>query len=237
MKISIVIPTFNYDKYIARAIRSCIEQSFDKKEFEIIVVNDSSKDSTRHILKSYGHWIQVVEHVENKGLPHSRNEGIKRAKGEFIVNLDADDYLHREFLNICSLYMNFNRCDAVATDYYLVDDNESILKRISVHEHPIACGIMFRKKQMVDVGLYDTAFHIGEDVDFRLRYDKKYRVESIALPLYRYRLHKDNLTSNKRTNRLYLDKVARKNACEIDHTYPSEKGAVSAQTISKEKWQ
>lgn len=222
MQISIVIPTFNYDKYIARAIRSCIEQSYSKKDFEIVVVNDSSKDATRYILESYGHWIKVIEHTENKGLPYSRNEGIKKAQGRFIVNLDADDYLHRDFLKICSLHMEFNQFDAVATDYFLVDDNERILERINVYEQPIACGIMFRKEQMIDIGLYDTEMHIGEDVDFRLRFEKKYQVKNIALPLYRYRLHKKNLTADKTRNQQYLSKVAKKNACQISHSYPSE---------------
>ncbi|GAG23084.1 unnamed protein product, partial [marine sediment metagenome] len=48
MNISIIIPTFNYDKYVARAIRSCIEQSYPKSDFEIIIVNDGSKDSTKY---------------------------------------------------------------------------------------------------------------------------------------------------------------------------------------------
>ena len=109
MKISIVIPTFNYDKYIARAIRSCLEQSLPKKDFEIVVVNDSSKDSTHYILESYGHWIRVLENRENRGLPYSRNKGIENAAGEFIVNLDADDYLHPDFLKIAFLHMKFNR--------------------------------------------------------------------------------------------------------------------------------
>lgn len=129
MKISIIIPTFNYDKYIARAIRSCIEQSVPKTDFEIIIINDDSGDSTKYILESYGHWIQVIENSENKGLPYSRNRGIMSATGEYIVNLDADDYLHPDFLKICYLYMELNQSDAVATDYFLVDDNEKIIKR------------------------------------------------------------------------------------------------------------
>ena len=223
MIISIIIPTFNYDKYIARAIRSCVEQSFPKRDFEIIVINDSSKDSTRYILESYGHWIHVIENIENKGLPTCRNTGIMNANGEFIVNLDADDYIHKDFLNICYLTMRFNNYDAVATDYFLVDDNEIIIKRMSVQETPIACGIMFRKQQMIDVGLYDPELQIGEDVDFRIRFDKCYTVKRINLPLYRYRMHKSNSTSNGRTNKKFLDKVAKKNNCFIEHNYQAEK--------------
>ena len=223
MKVSIIIPTFNYDRYIARAIRSCIEQTLSKIDFEILVINDSSDDSTKYILESYGHWIRVIENTENKGLPYSRNQGIMNALGDYIVNLDADDYLHPDYLKLCLLYMDLNHCDAVATDYFLVDDAENVIRRINVYERPIACGIMFRKKQMVNVGLYDTSLHIGEDVDFRLRFEKKYSLKRIDLPLYRYRMHKNNATSDESKNRAYLDKVARKNGVKIDHSYhPSE---------------
>ena len=221
MIISIIIPTFNYDKYIARAIRSCVEQSFPKRDFEIIVINDSSKDSTRYILESYGHWIHVIENIENKGLPSCRNTGIMNAKGEFIVNLDADDYIHKDFLNICYLTICFNNYDAVATDYFLVDDNEAIIKRISVKDSPIACGIMFRKQQMIDVGLYDPELKIGEDVDFRIRFENSYSIKNINLPLYRYRMHKENNTSNIVQNQGFLDMVAKKNSCTINHSYPA----------------
>jgi len=221
MKISIIIPTFNYDKYIARAIRSCIEQSLSKTDFEIIVVNDSSKDSTKYILESYGHWIRVIDHADNKGLPYSRNQGIMNAKGDYIVNLDADDYLHPDFLKICNLYMEFNHPDAVASDYFLVDDNETILNKISIHEQPIACGIMFKKSLMINIGLYDTKLRIGEDVDFRIRFEKHYKIERINLPLYRYRLHKQNLTIDEEKNREYLSAVAQKNNCVVNHTYHS----------------
>lgn len=225
MKVSIIIPTFNYDKYIARAIRSCIEQSFTQKDFEIVVVNDSSQDATKYILASYGHWIRTLENRENRGLPYSRNKGIENARGEFIVNLDADDYLHHDFLTICYLHMFFNRCDAVATDYFLMDDQEKVMDRINVHEKPIACGIMFRKQQMIETGLYDTSLQVAEDIDFRIRFEKKYKIERINLPLYRYRMHKQNLTINETENRRYLDRVERKHSRCIDHNYSSSKFA------------
>jgi glycosyltransferase involved in cell wall biosynthesis len=221
MKISIVIPTFNYDKYIARAIRSCIEQSFPKKDFEIIVVNDSSKDSTKYILASYGYWIRTLENRENRGLPYSRNKGIENAQGEFIVNLDADDYLHADFLKVLFLHMKFNRCDAVASDYYIVDDQEEIVCRMNVHEKSIACGIMFRRNQMDEIGLYDTALRVAEDVDFRMRFEKRFSIERINLPLYRYRLHKHNLTLDTQNNCRYLDMVSSKHGLSaVSNVYP-----------------
>lgn len=222
VKISIIIPTFNCEKYIARAIRSCLEQSFPKDNFEVIVIDDCSNDSTKYILDSFGHWIKVLRNRENRGISYARNKGIKNAKGEFIVNLDADDYLHRFFLNICDVNMQFNQCDAVATDYFLVDDKEKVLSRMDVKEKPIACGIMFRKEQMIDIGLYDESLQIGEDVDFRIRFEKKYKIETVNIPLYRYRMHKNNSTSDKIKNQKYLKIIAKKNNCNISLIYPSQ---------------
>lgn len=223
MKVSIIITTYNYDIYVARAIRSCIQQSFPKSDFEIIVVNDSSKDSTKYILASYGNWIRVIENEKNMGLPYSRNQGIRNARGEYIVNLDADDFLHADFINICHLYMTFNKFDAVASDYFLIDQKEEIIGREDCLKRPIACGIMFRRKQMIELGMYDESLSVAEDLDFRARFDKKYNIHRINLPLYRYRMHKNNLTRDQEKNLEYIEIVARNNGITLDHSYqPAE---------------
>ena len=74
---------------------------------------------------------------------------------------------------------------------------------------------------MINIGLYDTKLRIGEDVDFRIRFEKHYKIERINLPLYRYRLHKQNLTIDEEKNREYLCAVAQKNNCVVEHTYYS----------------
>ena len=62
---------------------------------------------------------------------------------------------------------------------------------------PIGCGIMFRKKQLIDIGLYDIEFKIHEERDLRKRFEKKYQINKIDIPLYRYRRHQANITNNK----------------------------------------
>lgn len=89
-----------------------------------------------------------------------------------------------------------NDIDSAACDYFLVDDYENILEHVNVLEKPIACGIVFRKDYLVDIGLYDTDFLLLEDEDLKIRYEKKYTTERIRLPLYRYRMHENNSTKN-----------------------------------------
>lgn len=204
MKISIVISTYNCEKYISRAIRSCLDQSMLKQDFEIIVVDDGSTDNTSKVLESFGDWIRVFHLNENKGLPFACNIGIKYSLSKFIVRLDADDYIHEDLLKIQYQYLAMNNdMGAVSCDYLLVDDNENILERKSGEKNPIACGILFRKDNLVDIGFYDEKFKLCEDEELRRRYVEKYVIYNIPLPLYRYRIHRNNSTKDIEKVQLY----------------------------------
>jgi hypothetical protein len=91
-----------------------------------------------------------------------------------------------------NLYM-----DAVACDYLTVDEREEVLGRNDCLEDPIACGIMFRAEQLIDIGLYDESFLLHEERDLRFRFLEKYSIHRIELPLYRYRRHDKNITNDK----------------------------------------
>lgn len=222
MQISIVITSFNYGQYIARAIRSCLDQSFSRDNFEVIVVDDASTDYTKVILDSFGRYIRIVYLEKNVGLAEARNVGVTNACGKYIVFLDADDFLHNDFLKVCLLYLtfNFDEIDAVATDYFLVDDTEEHLKRENCSLKPLACGVVYRKKHLLEVGLYDSMIGIGEDVDYRIRFLKKYKIGRVELPLYRYRMHETNMTKDNEKNLMNLEIVRQKHGLEkIDSPY------------------
>ena len=93
MDISIVITCYNYGSFLERAIRSSLNQTIAKENYEIIVVNDGSTDGTSEVLKVYKNDIRIINFINNQGLSSARNEGIKQSKGRFIINLDADDHL------------------------------------------------------------------------------------------------------------------------------------------------
>jgi len=195
--ISVLITAYNVEKYIGRALRSVLNQSLDRNSYEIIVVNDCSTDRTRFALEVFEDEIRLVHNDTRIGLPRSLNRGIRRVKGQFIVRVDGDDYIHRDFLKILELHLRLNEeIDAAACDYFLVDDDEHILARKDCMAEPIACGIMFRIEQLIDIGLYDEDFLCREDEDLRLRFLKKYQIERVKLPLYRYRKHENNMTND-----------------------------------------
>ena len=107
------------------------------------------------------------------------------------------------------LHLNLS-IDAIACDYLLVDNHQNIISYKNCLEEPIGCGIMFKLEHLIDVGLYDSDFLAREDEELKLRFNKKYSVSRVQLPLYRYRKHKHNLTNDKNTMKKYNDKLSEK---------------------------
>ena len=97
--------------------------------------------------------------------------------------------------------------DAVACDYFVVDDCENVIERRNCMEHPIGCGIMFRSGQLIDIGLYDDGLLMHEDRDLRVRFLEKYAISRIELPLYRYRRHPDNMTNDRSAYEHYENRL------------------------------
>jgi glycosyltransferase involved in cell wall biosynthesis len=88
--VSIIIPTYNYGRFLPKALESCFEQTY--KVLEIIVIDDGSTDKTREIVEGYGTRVSYVRQ-ENSGVSAARNKGLEIATGEFVTFLDADDYM------------------------------------------------------------------------------------------------------------------------------------------------
>lgn len=215
MKISIIVPTYNQEKYLGRCLRSLINQNYDQAEYQIIVVNDGSNDRTGFILELFqkpnDSLIKVINNEHNKGLPYSINKGLKNATTDYIVRVDSDDYVNENFLLILSLYLDLNdKAHAVSCDYILVDDKEKVISRENSKESPIACGIMFRKQSMIDVGMYDEDFLLNEEKDFKIRFEKEKNIDYLSFPLYRYRRHKNNMTNNAKEMDKYEKKLMQK---------------------------
>jgi glycosyltransferase involved in cell wall biosynthesis len=196
--VSLIITTYNYAQYVERAIRSALDQSLSSDQYEIIVVNDCSTDGTKSVLENFEKDARIFNLEENMGLSGARNFGIKKAKGQFVSFLDADDYLHKDTLRLQKLFLEENNTlDAVAVDYYLVDERGKHIEHVSAAEKPIACGVMFRKDFLYNIGLYDEQFRAREEEDLRIRWTDNYNIYNIILPMYRYRMHENNLTKNE----------------------------------------
>jgi len=195
--VSVIVAAHDEERYIGRCLRSLLAQRFARSQFEIVVVDDGSTDRTSAILETFGADVRVIRNDKNLGLPASLNKAITSTHSKFVVRVDADDYVNAAFLDVLYLFLAENPgFDAAACDYLLVDDREEVLRRADAMKEPIACGIMFRTEQLIDIGLYDESFLRHEDRDLRVRFLDRYSIHHVPLPLYRYRRHDDNITND-----------------------------------------
>ena len=196
MEISVIITNYNYAKCLPRAIRSVINQSYNKEEYEVIVIDDCSSDSSKKVIEAFAGYIRPIFNDENMGLAASCNKAIRQALGKYVIRVDADDFIHSDCLKLHQLLLSCNKeMNATSCDYYEVDLKENVLRRKNGVTWPIDCGIMYRTDNIIDLGLYDESLP-REDVEFRQRFLKKYQIYNIPVPLYRYTVHEDSKTRN-----------------------------------------
>ena len=125
-KISVIVCVFNQERWIKNCLDSLIyHQSISNKDFEIILVDDNSKDQTQKVIKKYKKFKNIIfiKNRKNLGLPKSLNKAIKKSNNQFIVRVDGDDYV-KNFLKLSKQFLLKNRkYQAVAVDYDKVDEN------------------------------------------------------------------------------------------------------------------
>lgn len=111
MILSIIIPVYNVELYIGKCLQSCLKQNSDFENYEIIVINDGSNDTSFKIIKSIVKDISNVKIINqpNKGLSAARNIGLKQAKGEYIWFVDGDDWIEQNI--IIELYKAATTCN------------------------------------------------------------------------------------------------------------------------------
>ena len=207
-KISVIVAVYNQEKYIGRCLRSLIRQTIPKQNYEIIVIDDGSIDKTSYALEQFYGDIKVISHDNNRGLPAAVNSGLKLANSEYIIRVDSDDYVNENFLEILQTYLDFNeQSHAVGCDYYIVDEEEKVTARKCSSKDPIACGIMFRKFAIDEIGMMNEEYLLNEEKEFRERFERKYKIDHLPIPLYRYRRHKDNITNNSEKLKFYDNKL------------------------------
>lgn len=203
MKASIIVTSHNYGDYIERCIRSCLSQDFPGGEYEVILVDDASEDRTPEIVEKFKSFqnVRVIGNQVNVGVAEAANIGIRSALGQYVVRVDADDYVNANFLLFLTTYLAENH-DAfgVACDYYLVDESGEKQERKYAETEPISCGIMYRKDILTRLGLYDPSFRHLEEAELRQRLGERYQIHHLRIPLYRYRMHGTNKT--KRTEEM-----------------------------------
>jgi succinoglycan biosynthesis protein ExoO len=120
-KVSVIIPAYNTEKYIAQAIRSALEQT--ERDIEVLVVDDASADGTVEVIKSFPDGrLRLAVNERNRGPSHTRNLAIRMARGKWIALLDSDDWFASERIQKLLRVAQAENADLVADDTYLIQD-------------------------------------------------------------------------------------------------------------------
>ncbi|MFK5947333.1 MAG: glycosyltransferase [Methylococcales bacterium] len=133
IKISVIIPAYNHERYIGNTIRSVLEQSYEN--FELIIINDGSTDGTDSEIRKFDDRRIVYLSRENRGAHNTINEGIEISKGEYISILNSDDVYTLDRLGKCLTFLEQNQdYSAVITEVSGIDgDDDSVLLNKTTH--------------------------------------------------------------------------------------------------------
>ena len=126
IELSIIVPVYNVEKYIHSCLVSIFSQGLDENEFEVVIVNDGTKDKSMEmidgIVKSHNNIIVINQ--ENQGVSVARNNGIAQARGEYILMIDSDDLLIDNSLTVLLEQAVSSKADLVVADYIEMKDEE-----------------------------------------------------------------------------------------------------------------
>ena len=217
MKVSIVIPVYNTEKYIEKCIKSALNQTYDN--VEIIVVDDGSTDSTPSLLKKFEDRIKIIT-KKNGGTASALNHGIKNMSGQWFKWLSADDLLKNDaveklILEIKNLGKDAENC-IFYSNYDLIDENDSVIdefiepdynsldsfqRNVILLDHFYGNGTtsIMHISIFEKCGLFDESLGYKDDYEFWLRccIIFNFKLYLVSENLAQYRIHTEQLTKKR----------------------------------------
>lgn len=234
--VSIIIPVFNAEKYLKRCVESILTQTY--LAFELILIDDGSSDGSGKICDAYGEqysFIHVI-HIKNSGVGNARNIGLKICKGEYITFVDADDFIHTQYLEImiealgnhmivCCLLFDVQEGERV-----LIKKIEKVNKRLILlnemydfsgeYAH-MTCGGILYKSSLCKEMRFDTDLYVAEDTLF---YHKALLEanELVFVPekLYYYIQYPESAVHGIYDSRKFTEAVAWRRIVNLFNDYP-----------------
>ncbi|MBP3766234.1 MAG: glycosyltransferase family 2 protein [Bacilli bacterium] len=202
-KVSIIIPVYNSEKYISKCLDSVLNQTY--KNIEILVINDGSKDNSIDILREYEKKDDriVVIDKENEGVAKTRNQGIKKATGDYIMFIDNDDFIDEDYVET---YLKNTDYDIVIGSYKRTDVNDKILFKYNLDEKSIwskyvvlaPWAKLYKKDFLIKNNIEFLNYGIGEDVYFNLLcYSKTNNIKVINDFKYNWFYNNESVSNTK----------------------------------------
>ena len=180
------------------------------------MIDDGSTDESieyiKYILKNQFIFknIKFIKNKKNLGVGHSSKIAVEHSSGKYFMRVDSDDYINRFALDIMANILEYNNeygyvyCDHFKTDNMGL--KQKIVKlNTKKKKYAHGAGMLFRKRNIIQVGNYNKKFRQAEDHDLLMRLDRKTKSFYLPVPLYRYFIHDHNTTDNRRKK--YINKI------------------------------
>jgi len=219
-KVSIIIPVYNYEKYVRECVESALSQDYEN--LEVIVVDDGSTDATPEILKSFEQKIRYIRQ-ENRGTAAALNVGLRLARGSLVAWLSSDDvYLPgkiraqveklQEEPDLALVYTDWIMIDAEGRELQVIRSScpspERFIREMLICDFVSGSSILLKKECFERAGYFDETLRAVADADMWFRLLKHgYRFGHVPKPLVKYRHHPSNQTHNYRLMQVYKDQV------------------------------
>jgi len=215
--ISVIMPAYNAEIYLHQAIDSILNQTF--KNFEFIIIDDASTDSTPKIIDSYKDpRIHPIQNLFRKGNYPSRNKGMKQAKGKYICVMDADDIAFPRRLETQYYYLeNHAETSAIGSNFVfskpeikrkLFLSYEELMIDLLTNNSFLHPSLMIRSEVVKKQGGYNEKYTYSSDYDFMARLALTYKVENLPNTLMTYRLHESQISqSHYSEQQAYADEI------------------------------
>jgi glycosyltransferase involved in cell wall biosynthesis len=205
--ISVIISAYNADKYLLESVNSILKQ--ESANLELIIINDGSTDNTPVLLnqiKESDSRVRIINQ-ENKGLASSLNRGIQISKGDYIARMDADDIAvssrlssQLDFLeNVKDIDIIGSYVEAFGDSKVRIwafpetkEDCDAALLFLNPLAHP---AVMFRRRILEDIGLYDLSFNYDQDYELWARASASHGISNLKNVLLKYRIHGNQMGS------------------------------------------
>lgn len=223
--ISIIVPVYKVEMYLCKCIHSILNQTYEN--FELILIDDGSPDSCPEICDEYAKKDQriLVIHQENSGLSVARNMGLKRAKGEYILFVDSDDYIELDACeNLIDLAEKYNVDIVTGRAQRIEKNNITVMKNYNTNNrifsgsdylkkqfqsklyHVAACFNLYNRKFLIQNDLYFIAGIYHEDDEWTPRvFLKATRVISSECYFYNYFIRNGSITQMKHNEKRAKD--------------------------------
>jgi glycosyltransferase involved in cell wall biosynthesis len=234
--ISIVLPVYNAERWIARALSSTLEAA-ENVDAEIIVVDDGSTDASARLVedqiaKSGNSRVLLVREESNRGIVEALNRGLDAARGRFIARMDADDvcipgrfahqlaFLEETGIDVCgSWFIEFGQGLPRIVRW---PHSEPALKAAMLFQNTICHPTVMARREVFEKYRYREEYRLAEDYDLFARASTDFRMANIPAPLLRYRRHRQQATQAKRDSMERITRRIRLEALRAQGIDPSD---------------